>query len=94
MVNPSFWQGKRVLVTGHTGFKGSWLSLWLKLMGAEVNILDDGTGYSVGLMDSEGEICLAERFVNIDAAEHYAKRLAGWFGVRWSHGTMSNESLG
>ena len=36
MVNPSFWQGKRVLVTGHTGFKGSWLSLWLNLMGAEV----------------------------------------------------------
>jgi len=32
----SFWKGKRVLVTGHTGFKGSWLSLWLKLRGAEV----------------------------------------------------------
>ena len=30
------WQGKRVLVTGHTGFKGSWLSLWLKKMGAKV----------------------------------------------------------
>lgn len=32
-----FWQGRRVLVTGHTGFKGSWLSLWLSLMGAEVH---------------------------------------------------------
>jgi len=31
-----FYQGKRVLVTGHTGFKGSWLTLWLHLMGAEV----------------------------------------------------------
>lgn len=31
-----FWSGKRVLVTGHTGFKGSWLALWLKSMGAEV----------------------------------------------------------
>ena len=31
-----FWNGKRVLVTGHTGFKGSWLSLWLQQMGAEV----------------------------------------------------------
>lgn len=30
------WAGKRVLVTGHTGFKGSWLSLWLHAMGAEV----------------------------------------------------------
>ena len=32
----SFWRGKRVLVTGHTGFKGSWLSLWLDELGAEV----------------------------------------------------------
>lgn len=31
--NPEFWQGKRVLMTGHTGFKGSWLSLWLQSMG-------------------------------------------------------------
>ncbi len=31
-----FWQGKRVLVTGHSGFKGSWLSLWLHRMGAKV----------------------------------------------------------
>jgi CDP-glucose 4,6-dehydratase len=31
-----FYSGKRVLVTGHTGFKGSWLSLWLKRLGAEV----------------------------------------------------------
>ena len=35
-VNPQFWKGKHVFVTGHTGFKGSWLSLWLQLMGAEV----------------------------------------------------------
>jgi CDP-glucose 4,6-dehydratase len=32
----SFWQGKRVLVTGHTGFKGGWLAIWLRRMGAEV----------------------------------------------------------
>lgn len=32
----SFWAGKRVLVTGHTGFKGSWLSLWLTQLEAEV----------------------------------------------------------
>ncbi len=36
MVNPSFWTDKVVLLTGHTGFKGSWLSLWLQSMGAKV----------------------------------------------------------
>lgn len=37
----SFWQDKRVFVTGHTGFKGAWLSLWLQSLGANV------TGYSL-----------------------------------------------
>ncbi len=36
-VNPEFWRGRRVLVTGHTGFKGSWLSLWLFAMNARVS---------------------------------------------------------
>lgn len=36
-MNPAFWKGRRVLVTGHTGFKGGWLSLWLQSMGAEVS---------------------------------------------------------
>ena len=40
-MNPDFWRNKNVLVTGHTGFKGSWLSLWLQNLGANV------TGYSV-----------------------------------------------
>lgn len=35
-MNSSFWMGKRVFLTGHTGFKGSWLTLWLSEMGAEV----------------------------------------------------------
>ena len=36
LVNPAAWQGRRVLVTGHTGFKGGWLSLWLHELGAKV----------------------------------------------------------
>ena len=35
-VTPKFWRGKRVFITGHTGFKGSWLALWLQQLGAEV----------------------------------------------------------
>jgi CDP-glucose 4,6-dehydratase len=34
--NPDFWRGRRVLLTGHTGFKGSWLALWLTRLGAQV----------------------------------------------------------
>jgi CDP-glucose 4,6-dehydratase len=41
MLNRSFWKGRQVLLTGHTGFKGSWLSLWLEGLGANV------TGYSL-----------------------------------------------
>ncbi len=36
-----FWRGRRVLLTGHTGFKGAWMALWLKTLGAEV------TGYAL-----------------------------------------------
>lgn len=40
-VDPSFWKGKRVFLTGHTGFKGGWLSLWFASMDAKV------TGYAL-----------------------------------------------
>ncbi len=42
-VDPGFWHDRRVLVTGHTGFKGSWLTLWLQSLGAQV------TGFSNGV---------------------------------------------
>jgi CDP-glucose 4,6-dehydratase len=40
-VNAAFWRGKKIFLTGHTGFKGGWLSLWLQQLGAEV------TGYAL-----------------------------------------------
>lgn len=42
-VSPGFWKDKRVFLTGHTGFKGSWLSLWLQNMGAVLK------GYSLDI---------------------------------------------
>jgi CDP-glucose 4,6-dehydratase len=36
MTSPGFWSGKRVLLTGHTGFKGGWLTLWLSRLGAQL----------------------------------------------------------
>jgi len=41
MLNRAFWQRRKVFLTGHTGFKGSWLSIWLDMMGAQV------TGYAL-----------------------------------------------
>jgi CDP-glucose 4,6-dehydratase len=42
-VDPDFWRDRRVLLTGHTGFKGAWLALWLQALGARV------TGFSLGV---------------------------------------------
>ena len=37
VMNREFWEGKKVFITGHTGFKGAWLSLWLNSLGHEVS---------------------------------------------------------
>jgi len=79
VITHDFWRGKRVLVTGHTGFKGSWLSLWLSHLGARV------VGYSLApptspsnfavsrvgeLVNSiEADVCDLERLKNC-VAEH------------------------
>ncbi len=60
VVNPSpeFWRGRRLLLTGHTGFKGAWLMHWLRLLGAEVAGLslapdtDPNLALISGLVDS------------------------------------------
>ena len=41
MINPQFWKHRKVFITGHTGFKGGWMSIWLSHLGAEV------TGFSL-----------------------------------------------
>jgi len=47
VIDSKFWSGKKVLLTGHTGFKGSWLAFWLNHLGAEV------TGYALDPTDSQ-----------------------------------------
>ncbi len=59
MIRRDFWAGKRVLVTGHTGFKGGWLSLWLSSLGAKVTgyALEPSTDPSLWpLLGLEGEV--------------------------------------
>ncbi len=50
-VDPTFWAGRRVLITGHTGFKGAWLSLWLSALGARVTGLSNGVPTSPSLFE-------------------------------------------
>ncbi|MFA6108842.1 MAG: GDP-mannose 4,6-dehydratase, partial [Candidatus Latescibacterota bacterium] len=53
-MTPEFWDGRRVFLTGHTGFKGAWLSLWLHRLGARV------TGFSLGEVTSPSLFAAAE----------------------------------
>jgi len=60
-VNPSFWKGKKVFLTGHTGFKGSWLSLWLQSMGAVVK------GYSLAPPTNPSLFVVADVATNMES---------------------------
>ena len=51
-VDPAFWHGKRVLLTGNTGFKGAWLTLWLTQLGAEVRGFSNGIPTSPSLHEA------------------------------------------
>lgn len=71
MISPHFWQNKKVFVTGHTGFKGGWLSLWLQKMGAQVKgyalaptsnpSLYETAGVETGMCSEIGDIRDSER---------------------------------
>ncbi len=77
-VDPDFWRNRRVMITGHTGFKGAWLALWLQDLGARV------TGFSAktraqpslyelarvgeGMESIEGDVCEADAVASAVAA--------------------------
>lgn len=73
-MNKSFWQGKRVFLTGHTGFKGGWLSLWLQQLGADVTgfalapptnpSLFEVANVGQGMRSIIGDVCDLDSIVN------------------------------
>jgi CDP-glucose 4,6-dehydratase len=69
-IDPDFWAGRRVLITGHTGFKGAWLSLWLQALGAEVSGLAPGPPTRPSLYELAGVGAgMKERAVDVRDAE-------------------------
>jgi CDP-glucose 4,6-dehydratase len=70
--NPSFWKGKKVLLTGHTGFKGSWLALWLLELGAQVTGVALEPDQSPNLFE---QLDLAQRL------DHRPGDIRNWFCI-------------
>jgi len=75
VVNGAFWHGRRVLVTGHTGFKGAWLCLWLQDLGAEVTGFSHGRPSEPALFDL-ARVGEAMSCVEGDVRDHQAVRAA------------------
>ncbi len=69
-VNSAFWRSKRVLLTGHTGFKGSWLSLWLQTLGADV------VGYALASPSKPNLFEIAQVGVSMTSVEGDIRNLA------------------
>lgn len=66
-LNPTFWRGQRVLLTGHTGFKGAWAAIWLARMGAEVTGLALPPDQEPSLYDlaAVGDLLHAEHLIDL-----------------------------
>jgi CDP-glucose 4,6-dehydratase len=75
-MNPGFWAGRTVLVTGHTGFKGAWLTLWLHLLGASVVGVSRGVPTSPSLF---GVARVDEVVEQVDADVRDFEAVAGAF---------------
>lgn len=109
-VDSGFWAGKRVFLTGHTGFKGSWLALWLQRMGAKVTgfalsppthpALFDVARVAAGMTSIIGDIRDAEalRMALVDADPEIVIHMAAQPLVRASYddpvGTYATNVMG
>lgn len=77
-LDPGFWRGRRVLLTGHTGFKGSWAAIWLAEMGAAVTGLALAADQEPSLFDLAGvEACVTSLIVDLRDAAAVEAALAG-----------------
>ncbi|WP_041794657.1 CDP-glucose 4,6-dehydratase [Pararhodospirillum photometricum] len=73
---PAFWRGKRVLVTGHTGFKGGWLTLWLHTLGARITALALPPQTTPSLFELARVAAVCEsHFLDIREAQAVAERI-------------------
>ena len=75
-MTPDFWKGRSVLVTGHTGFKGSWLALWLRSWGAEVSGFSLPPETTPALFDLMGGSDVASTFGDVRDADALAASLS------------------
>jgi CDP-glucose 4,6-dehydratase len=76
MVSRDFWSGRRVFLTGHTGFKGGWLALWLHELGAKVSAValppaDDRYLFAAGHLDA----LMDSRFADVRSLEQLSQAL-------------------
>ena len=73
-IHQEFWVGKKVLITGHTGFKGAWLSLWLQFLGAELQGLALDPPTSPSLFDearvAEGMVSWTGDITDLDTVKN------------------------
>ncbi len=77
-LDPGFWRGKRVLLTGHTGFKGSWAAIWLAQLGAEVTGLALAPDRTPNLFElAEVGACATSLIVDLRDAAAVEAALAG-----------------
>ena len=76
----AFWSGKRVLLTGHTGFKGGWLALWLEWLGAEVFAfaLPPEPGPGIFRAARVSESCRASEFIDLRDAMAVKAAVTDW----------------
>jgi CDP-glucose 4,6-dehydratase len=72
LVDPDFWRGRAVLLTGHTGFKGAWLALWLQAMGARVTGLSDGIPTTPSLYELANVAGGLHADMRVDIRDHAA----------------------